>query len=222
MATKNSSTSSNGPYKKTRSTTFLLAPNLPCSIWLPNLIAFQAGHWGHVASSAKCRAALVVANLNAFLTSAFQRSIPHPLKIHQPILSGSGPEVSACEKYTNQLCQYGSTIDPTGRWLKYTAASVSYSTSCISSWLCEIAGGCDLSPLCGWRIVQVGHGWMVRNGEETASMAGSLTNITNIPGLSHTDNRNNNNYASEKIWHFMHLSVCVCAMYSSILMFDIC
>ena len=40
---------------------------------------------------------------------------------------------------------------------------------------------------------------MVRNGEETVSMAGSLANITNIAGSSHTDNQNNNNYDSEKI-----------------------
>lgn len=43
-------------------------------------------------------------------------------------------------------------------------------------------------------------------------MAGSLANITNIAGSSHTDNQNNNNYDSEKIWHFMRLSVRVCAL----------
>lgn len=45
----------------------------------------------------------------------------------------------------------------------------------------------------------MGHGWMVRNGDRTVSMAGSLANITNIAGSSHTDNQNNNNYDSEKI-----------------------
>ena len=64
---------------------------------------------------------------------------------------------------------------------------------------------------------------MVRNGEETVSMAGSLANITNIAGSSHTDNQNNNNnYDSEKIWHFMRLSVRVCVLCTSSIFAYIC